>query len=27
MDTFKDHVLLNDLNAQDRAPWKVWRTK
>ena len=25
MDTFKDHVHLNDLNARDQAPWKVWR--
>ncbi|MGB1131243.1 MAG: imidazolonepropionase-like domain-containing protein [Haloferula sp.] len=24
-DTFKDHVHLNDLNARDQAPWKVWR--
>jgi glucose-1-phosphate cytidylyltransferase len=24
MDTYKDAVLLNDLWAQDRAPWKVW---
>ncbi len=25
MDTYKDAVLLNDLWAQDRAPWKLWR--
>ena len=24
MDTYKDAVLLNDLWAQDRAPWKLW---
>jgi glucose-1-phosphate cytidylyltransferase len=24
MDTYKDAVLLNDLWAQERAPWKVW---
>jgi len=24
MDTYKDAVLLNDLWAQGRAPWKVW---
>jgi glucose-1-phosphate cytidylyltransferase len=24
MDTYKDAVLLNDLWAGDRAPWKVW---
>ena len=27
MDTFKDHVHLNDLNAQDQAPCKVWRER
>ena len=24
MDTYKDAVLLNDLWAQEKAPWKVW---
>jgi glucose-1-phosphate cytidylyltransferase len=24
MDTYKDAVLLNDLWAEDRAPWKLW---
>jgi glucose-1-phosphate cytidylyltransferase len=24
MDTYKDSVLLNDLWAEGRAPWKVW---
>jgi glucose-1-phosphate cytidylyltransferase len=24
MDTYKDAVLLNDLWAQERAPWKLW---
>jgi glucose-1-phosphate cytidylyltransferase len=24
MDTYKDAVLLNDLWAEGRAPWKVW---
>lgn len=24
MDTYKDAVVLNDLWAQDQAPWKVW---
>jgi glucose-1-phosphate cytidylyltransferase len=24
MDTYKDAVLLNDLWAQDQAPWKLW---
>jgi glucose-1-phosphate cytidylyltransferase len=24
MDTYKDAVLLNDLWAEDRAPWKMW---
>jgi glucose-1-phosphate cytidylyltransferase len=24
MDTYKDAVMLNDLWAEDRAPWKVW---
>lgn len=24
MDTYKDAVLLNDLWAQERAPWRVW---
>jgi glucose-1-phosphate cytidylyltransferase len=24
MDTYKDAVLLNDLWAEDRAPWKTW---
>jgi glucose-1-phosphate cytidylyltransferase len=25
MDTYKDATLLNDLWAEDRAPWKLWR--
>jgi glucose-1-phosphate cytidylyltransferase len=25
MDTYKDAVVLNDLWAQDKAPWKLWR--
>ena len=25
MDTYKDAVLLNDLWAQNQAPWKLWR--
>ncbi len=24
MDTYKDAILLNDLWAEDRAPWKLW---
>jgi glucose-1-phosphate cytidylyltransferase len=24
MDTYKDAVLLNDLWAEGRAPWKLW---